>query len=387
MQYLIAVLAGATFTTGLSARASDPVITAIAADFSVRITTAALLSSAFAFAFALVQPVTGVFAERFGKPRVITACLLLVGLGNIASCFASSFALLLASRVVCGIGAGGAVPVVLAFVSDRVSLDLRQVTMSRILAGTMTGGLLGAGISGVIGDLLGWRSVFVIIGGLVLISSTTVALALGTQKPQTLVPTPIVTLISKYRDILSHPNAPICFLGVLVEGILVHGTFPYISTFVRDTGVMSLTISGLVVSGFAVGALIYSSTVSFLLKVIGQTRLMVLGAILVSSMLIVTGLGLNWQLQLGALVGVGWGYYMTHAGIQMFASEIAPDARAMPMALHAFSLFVGQMLGPIFYGISLSWLGKLPTLAMAGGGFLMVGLICSSKLRHYPATL
>ncbi len=385
MHYLIPILAGATFTTGLSARAPDPVMSAIASDFAVAITTAALLSSAFAFAFALVQPVTGVLAERFGKPHVIAACLLLVAIGNLASAFASSFDLLLASRIICGLGAGGAVPVVLAFVSDRVSLDLRQVTMSRILAGTMSGGLLGAAISGIVGDLFGWRSVFLIIGVLVLISTTTVAVALRKQGRPTGTPTSILVLIAKYRAILAHPNAPFCFLGVLVEGICVHGMFPYVSSFVANTGVTSLTISGIVISGFAIGALVYSSTVRLLLKAFGQKRLMVIGGVLVCSMLVVTGFGLPWPIQFAALFGIGWGFFMTHAGIQMFATEIAPEARSLPMALHAFSMFVGQMLGPIFYGIGLSWFGMLPTLTAAGIGFLLVGIVCSSMLRHRPA--
>jgi predicted MFS family arabinose efflux permease len=58
MKYLTPILAGATFTTGLSARAPDPVMFAIASDFAVANTTAVLLSSASASAFALGQPVT-----------------------------------------------------------------------------------------------------------------------------------------------------------------------------------------------------------------------------------------------------------------------------------------------------------------------------------------
>lgn len=386
MHYLIPILASATFTSGLSGRAPDPIMTAISADFSVAITTVALLSSAFAFTFAMVQPVMGVIAERFGKPRVIATCLLLVGVGNLVSGITPSFPLLLASRVICGIGAGGIVPVVLAFVSDRVPvIEKRQVTMSRILAGTLSGGILGAALSGVIGDLLGWRSVFLVIGSLVLISATSVSIAFRNQVQEAKKPTPIRTLITKYRVILSHPNAPICYFAVFFEGICAIGVFPYVSSFVHEAGVSSLSIAGIVIAGFAVGGLVYSSTIALLLRLFGQKRLMMIGGGLVCAMLITTGFGPRWEIQFAALVVMGWGFFMTHAGIQMFATEIAPDARAMATSLHAFSLFLGQMMGPIVYGLGLSTLGKMPTLFTAGIGFLLIGIATSTLLRHYPA--
>src|SRR5262245_57848573 len=177
MKYFILILASATFTAGLSARATDPLVTAIAADFSVAITTAALLASAFAFTHAFVQPVMGPVAERFGKSRIICVCLLLVGIGNIFGFFAPTYETLLASRVICGIGAGGVIPVALALIADNFPVKERQVAMSRVLAGTLSGALLGVAFSGIIGDFLGWRYVMLIIGSLIVISALSVMFA------------------------------------------------------------------------------------------------------------------------------------------------------------------------------------------------------------------
>lgn len=382
MNYFILILASATFTAGLSGRATDPLITAISSEFSVAITVAALLASAFAFTFAIVQPVMGPVAERFGKSRLICACLLLVGFGNIAGFFAPSFEFLMASRVICGIGAGGVIPVVLAIIADNFPVKERQIAMSRVLAGTLSGAVIGVAFAGIIADFLGWRYVLLIIGCLVVISAVSVMFAFRGKHQSSSSITDLPGLIRTYRAIFAHPHARICFPAVFIEGVCVQGVFPYISSFVHATGEPRLTIAGIVLAGFAVGGLVYSSTVPYLLKWMGQPRLMALGGVLVACALVVIGFGPPWPLQLAAMMTIGWGFFMLHASIQTFTTEINTQARAIVTSLHAFSLFTGQMVGPILYGIALTHVGKMPSLTVGAIVFLCVALVASRRLRH-----
>src|SRR6202041_1581350 len=94
----INVLALATFAASLSVRALDPVLPHVADDFGVTIATAASFSSVFAFTFAVVQPVLGAAAGLFGKARLMTTCLVLLGLANILGAMTASFPLLFATR-------------------------------------------------------------------------------------------------------------------------------------------------------------------------------------------------------------------------------------------------------------------------------------------------
>ena len=64
------------FAQTLFTRAVDPVIPMIAGDLAVDVNTAALLSSAFTFPYALVQPALGVTGDFFGKTRLMNLCLL-----------------------------------------------------------------------------------------------------------------------------------------------------------------------------------------------------------------------------------------------------------------------------------------------------------------------
>src|SRR2546429_5527045 len=72
-------------------------------------------------------------------------------------------------RIATGLVAGGVFPAAMALVGDLVPVHQRQIAIGRLLAIGLTGNLLGASISGVIGDLLGWRGVFAVLGSFGLI--------------------------------------------------------------------------------------------------------------------------------------------------------------------------------------------------------------------------
>ena len=132
--------------------------------FRVSIATAASFAAVFAFTFAIIQPVLGAVADLFGKARLMIVCLVLLGLANILGAMATSFSLLFASRILAGIGSGGVFPVALSLTSDLVGPEKRQIAIGRTLMGSMTGNLLGASVSGLIGDFLGWRGVLAVLG-------------------------------------------------------------------------------------------------------------------------------------------------------------------------------------------------------------------------------
>ena len=62
--------------------------------------------------------------------------------------------------------------------------------------------------------------------------------------------------------------------------------------------------------------------------------------------------------------------------------ELAPHARGSSVCMHAFSLFMGQALGPILYGIGLAKIGALPSTGIAAVAMLVVGLGCARLLPH-----
>ena len=376
------IIALASFAASLSVRALDPVLPHVAADFSISIAKAAGFSAVFAFTFAIIQPLIGAAADLFGKARLIIVCLALLGLSNVFGALSDSFALLFATRILAGIGAGGVFPVALGLTSDLVGPEKRQIAISRTLAGSMTGNLLGASVSGLIGDLLGWRGVLAVLGALVLVASVAVALgfrgAALTHPPKT----SLAALKQGYRTIFANPNARICYSAVFVEGCCVLGLFPYIAAFLVELGEPSLSIAGVVIAGFAIGGLFYTLTVSRFLPRLGVKGMMIAGASLVGLQLAATAFGPGWKLQFVNMLLMGWGFYMIHGCLQVFASELSVEARATALSLHSFFFFMGQTVGPIAYGFGLQHAGKTPTLFAAAAVMIALGFACARLLRQ-----
>ena len=372
----------ATFAASLSARALDPVLPHVAEDFGISIATAASFAAVFAFTFAIIQPALGAAADLFGKARLMIICLALLGLASILGALATSFPLLFVTRILAGVGSGGVFPVALSLTSDLVGPEKRQLAIGRTLAGSMTGNLLGASLSGLIGDFLGWRGVLAFLGVLVIIAAIAVAAGFRGAALSRPPRTTLSALASGYRTIFTNPNARICYSAVFIEGCCVLGLFPFIASFLFELGQTSLSIAGMVIAGFAVGGLFYTLTVSRLLPWLGVKGMMIAGMTLVASQLVAVAFGPRWEVQALNLIVMGWGFYIAHGCLQVFASELSVEARATALSLHSFFFFMGQTVGPLAYGFGLQHAGKMPTLFASAAVMVVLGVVCARLLKQ-----
>jgi predicted MFS family arabinose efflux permease len=285
------------------------------------------------------------------------------------------------TRILAGVAAGGVFPVALGMASDLVPVPQRQVAIGRTLAGSMTGNLLGASFSGVIGDFVGWRGVLIVLGLLMVVAS--IAVGTGFRKSQSLAVSRTMNLTGLkhgYLEIFRNPNAKVCYSAVFVEGCCVLGLFPYVAAFLFELGETRLSIAGIVIAGFAIGGLLYTLTVSRFLPLLGVRGMMIIGGLLVAGQIVAVGFGPDWRIQMLNFILMGWGFYMLHGCLQVFASELSEEARATALSLHSFFFFMGQTAGPIAYGLSLSGVGKLPTLATSAVVITILGFVCARLL-------
>ena len=159
------------------------------------------------------------------------------------------------------------------------------------------------------------------------------------------------------------------------------GLFPFIASFLFERGETSLSIAGLVIAGFAVGGLFYTLTISRFLPALGVKGMMIAGATLVGLQLAVVAFGPGAKAQALSLLLMGWGFYMIHGCLQVFASELSVEARATALSLHSFFFFMGQTIGPIAYGFGIQHAGKMPTLLTAAVIIIALGFVCAKLLR------
>jgi predicted MFS family arabinose efflux permease len=370
------------FASTIFTRAVDPLIPKIAADLAIDVKTAALLSTAFTFPYALVQPVLGALGDHFGKTRLMNLCLLVVALASLVCAVAMSLSLLIAMRVLAGCVAGGLFPIALALIGDLVPVQQRQVAIGRLLAVGLSGNLLGASIAGVIADLAGWRGVFGAFGLFALVVTIAAYAALRGRDQAKPAPFRLASAMAGFRSVFADPRAKVCFGAVFLEGLFIHGVFPYVALLLLANGEARASIAGLVIAAFGLGGVVYSMLVSTLVARFAQPRLMIIGGLVAAGSLVLIALNLPWYEQIGVYGLLGFGFYLLHGSIHVHVTELSHTARGAATSLHSSTFYLGQALGPIYYGFTFSH--DEVGLSLVAGALVVVavGLVCARLLRH-----
>lgn len=362
----------------------DPLIPKIAADLTIDVNTAALLSTAFTLPYAVAQPVLGSIADHFGKTKLMNWCLLIVALAALVCAVATDFSVLVAMRIAAGLVAGGLFPVALAIIGDLVPVNQRQIAIGRLLAVGLTGNLLGASISGVIGDVLGWRAVFVVFGIFALTMTVTAFFALrgtASAKPG---PFSLTSILAGFRSVFADPRAKVCFGSVFLEGIFIHGLFPYVALMLLVTGETRASIAGLVIGAFGLGGVVYSLSVPVLVASFAERRLILIGGALAAASLMLIAFDFSWPVQAAVFGVLGFGFYLMHGCIHVHVTELSQTARGAATSLHSCTFFLGQATGPVLYGFTFAHGLASPSIVTGGLVVLGVSLVCARYLRHRP---
>ena len=370
------------FATALSARAVDPIIPPIALALAESPEKVALLSTAFALPFALVQPILGAIADMIGKLRLMIICLAVMILASLACATATTFTALLVFRIVVGIATGGIFPVGLAIVADEVPVRERQVAIGRWLAIVIAGNLLGATFSGLVGDLFGWRAVFFGVAACAIAAFVNALINLRHAARAESANFDWRSVPAGYRAIFANPKAKFCFFAVFLEGIAIFGLFPFVALLLLAAGEGRASIAGLVIAGFSIGGVIYSLGVKLVLGRWHRRHLMVAGGVIAMAAMMVVALDLSWPVQLAAFGLLGLGFYTLHASIQVEVTELSVTARGAATALHSMFFFIGQAMGPVFYGFGFAHIGGTRSVLIGSAVTLAVGLMCAHYLRR-----
>jgi predicted MFS family arabinose efflux permease len=381
MTRVLTLLALGVFSSALLFRSVDPLVPEVARGLGVPAASVALLSSAFALPYALSQPLIGALSDMFNKGRLITISLAILAASSVVCGVATRFDVLMAARIIAGLAAGGIVPIALAFAGDLVPLSGRQVAIGRILFAIMSGNILGSVGAGAIADVLGWRAVFFVMGGLGLAAAAVAVPGFrGVGAPSG--PFDLSRLGPNYRAVFRNPLAKVCFTAVALEAIFMYGVFPYIAVLLQQGGETRASIAGIVISGFGVGGIVYSLSVAWLLPRLGERTMMRLGGVMMGLCVFVIALRLPWQAELVNFAVLGLSFYLLHAVIQVYVTELVPSARGAAMAMHTFFFFLGQAAGPVVYRVGFATVG--PTVILTFGAIILVvvGFVCAHYLRR-----
>ncbi|GGY47196.1 Cmx/CmrA family chloramphenicol efflux MFS transporter [Streptomyces tanashiensis] len=154
------LLALAVFAMGTSEFMLAGLLPDIATELDVPVGTAGLLTSAFAVGMVAGAPLTAVLARgRSGRSGLLAFVLAFLAAHAVAA-LATSFPLLLATRVVAALANAGFLAVALTTAAALVPPERKGRALAVLLSGTTAATIAGVPGGALLGTLFGWRAAF-----------------------------------------------------------------------------------------------------------------------------------------------------------------------------------------------------------------------------------
>jgi predicted MFS family arabinose efflux permease len=366
----IALLAIGAFVSGVSLRCVEPMLPQLAADFSTSVSAVSIIVTAFAIAYAGAVLLQGPLGDRYGKLRVVSIGVALAGLASLGCAASWNVGSLAAMRFLMAIFASAPVALGIAYIGDVVPLAERQATIARFIAGSIFGQTLGPLFGGIFTDWAGWRSSFVVLAALFLGGATIMVVRTRRDWPA-IRPGRFEPLAMHVRLLTRAPVRWLLAVGA-AETFFFFGGYVFLGAFMRERFELSYTAIGLVLAGYGVGGLVYSSLVRWFVP-LGERRMVVLGGLLGFVFFGLILLAGHWLYAVPCTFGLGFAFYLVHNTIQTKASEVAPDARGSAIALYASAWALGQASGVAALGFAVAWMGYAPAILAAATGFALLG--------------
>jgi predicted MFS family arabinose efflux permease len=382
----VTILALAAFASAAGVRAGDPLIALIAHQYQVSAgQAAAALTTSFLVSYGFLQIAWGPLGDRMGRIRLAWIASAISAIGALACALAPSLPALGVARFISGATVGALVPLAMAWIGDVVPYERRQATIARFLIGNILGASLGAAAAGVLGEHVGWRSVFVLLGILYVAIALLLALELRrnplARRPKGTPPS-VGAAFRAMTRLLARPWVRVILATVFIEGALFSGPLAFAAYDLHHRHGVSTSASGALVAAFGFGGLLYAAFANRVVPRLGERGLALAGGIALGAAYLGMFLAPAAGWAVPALLAAGAGFYMLHNTLQVNATQMAPEARGGAVALFAFSLFTGQSAGVWVCAQAIDRWGARPVYAVCAVGLFVLALVFRSRLRR-----
>jgi predicted MFS family arabinose efflux permease len=342
-------------------------LAAIASEWGLSETQAALLVTVFGVTFALAAPLLQVAFGHLPRRRQVLIGLSLFSAAAMVFALAPDYRTLLSARVAMGLGAALIGPVLGALAAGLVEQEQQGSAIATALLGLSLAGLLGMPLAAWAAHAWGARTLFLAIGtmglGTALVLRSVVPAQAGT---------PAISLATLGRALIDPVLLP-AYLVVFFIASAVYATYAFIAPIIRDVfhgnahtvsaALTALGVAGVLGNLFVVRAARYRSADAMLLAGLGLLAFDLLLLMLAPASLAVL---------FGALLLWAFATDMVWPSQQRRIVELSAELRGVALALTASFVFAGiafgsALAGPLYarYGYHANLLGSLSLLLLA----------------------
>ncbi|QBE62412.1 MFS transporter [Pseudoduganella lutea] len=146
--------------------ASMSILPLVAQDLGTTLPDMGHMISAYALGVVVGAPLITIFMARMPRRMMLMCLMLMYAVGNILGALAPTPGLLIVARFVAGIPHGAYFGVAALVAAALVTPDKRAQAVGRVMLGLTVANIVGVPLATWLGQVMGWRSAFAIVGGL-----------------------------------------------------------------------------------------------------------------------------------------------------------------------------------------------------------------------------
>ena len=296
----------------------------------------------------------GPFADRLGRKPVLLASVVIYGLFSLATAWAQNLDVLLVIRFLCGVGLGGAMPMLLAMSSELAGEKRKALTVGLVTAGMPLGGALVSLLARTDAAQADWRLIFLVGGAAPLVLAVLLMLFLPETRAKSaddvLTGDSLHALFGRER-LATTASLWISFAAI---GLVLHLLLNWLPTLLGARGMAGPDIGGVMIL-FNVGGALGGLTAGWAIDRMGAKRpFLMIFTLLMAVLFAMAGLSGVSAL---ALLGFAAGFLIMAGQFGLYA--LAPQhygekVRGVGVGAAVSSGRLGSVFGPLVGGALLS---------------------------------
>ena len=371
MNFKVYILAIVSFVVGMAELIVGGILDIVSSGLGVSVSKAGELITIYSLVFAISSPVLLTLTAKMERKRLALITLSLFLVGNLVAFFSPNFLVLFLSRIISS--ACGSLLVVLCVTigSSIVKEEFRARAIGIIFMGISGSLVLGVPAGLIVGNHFGWRSPFLFIAILTLISMIGVYFFLGKIEPK-----PVISL-SKQLNTLK--NSKILF-AQLTSVLFLTGhltLYAYLTPFLKSTLHLDAAWVSFFYFIFGISAVFGGGLGGFMADKWGSKK-SILTIVVIFSLVMFILPKVTFSIILFVIVMMVWSmlsWAITPAQ-QNYLIETAPETSDIQQSLNNSALHVGIALGSIIGGMVINHYSVLYN-ASIGGIFVFFALLCA----------
>lgn len=365
------IIFGITLMAVLGVASITPAFPTIARDLNISAQKVGLLITVFTLPGALLVPVLGVLADRYGRKKIVIPALMLFGVAGGACYFARDFNVLLILRFFQGMGGSSLGSINTTLIGDLYEgherADAMGYNASVLSMGTASYPLIGGALAA-----LAWHYPFLLslvaipIGFWVLF---------GLKNPEPKKPESMRAYLAGVVRSINVQVVGLFFASILTFVILYGVYLSYYPFLVELSFHGSSVTTGLLMSIMSLTTAITSSRLGWLSRRYSSKSLLIAGFVLYASGLtVIPFMGNIWLLAIPTVI-YGLGHGINIPSILTLMSSFAPlEHRAAFMSMNSMVLRTGQTVGPPLIGLFFA-MGGTDAAFFAGSGLALLTVL------------